>query len=171
LRYLTTGFGWSLLVAFFIIFLVLSHAAVTAYRTVTPSEAEQTVKEIQAQAEKATAESIFINNFFASWTLFIPIVGIFPFLFVIYNTGWVIGLIGLVQDVYPTAIIQNLYTVMFVEFLAYIIALAENIYISYLTLTRGGAAERLPHTIKSYVLYVILLMVGAVMEAAMVVGG
>jgi len=169
LRYLTAGFGWSLLVAFFIIFLVLSHAAVTAYRTVSPSEAEQTVKEMQA--EKVSAGSIFMNNLLASWTLIVPIVGIFPFLFVIYNAGWVIGLIGLAQNVYPTAIIRNLYTVLFVEFLAYTIALAENIYISYLTLTRGGAAERLPHTIKSYVLYVILLMVGAVMEAAMVAGG
>ena len=170
MKYWTSGFGWSLLIAFIMIFLIMLQAAVTAYRTVSVNEAQQTFNQIMAERETLTAFDIFMNNLAASWTLIIPIVGIFPFLVVIYNTGWIIGVLSLAYGIYPAIILQNLIVVGFTEILAYVFLLGENIYLSALTLTGGGARERLPYSLYSIIIYLIMLFIGAIMEISTIAG-
>jgi len=168
MKYLTAGFGWSLLTAFFLISFILLQGAVTAYHTSTISQAQQTFNQILAERETLTAYAIFANNLYASWTLIVPIVGIFPFLIVMYNTGWIIGELSLAAGVYPTIIVWNLITTMFLEILAYTIMLGENIYLSFLILTRGGAKDRLSYALLSLILYVLLLFIAAGVEIALI---
>jgi len=170
MRYWTSGFGWSLLVAFFIIFFVMLQSAVTAYRTVSTGQAQQAFNQMMAEREKLTAMDIFINNLWSTWTLIIPIIGIFPFIVVMYNTGWLIGELSLVYNIYPTIVLQNLVVIGFVEILAYVILLGENIYFSTLTLTGGAYKERIPYVISSAILYLILLFVAAAIEICIIAG-
>jgi len=168
MKYWTAGFGWSLLLAFFIIFFTMLHGAVTAYQTSTIDQAQQALNQIIAERETLTAYAIFTNNLYATWTLIVPIIGIFPFLVVMYNTGWIIGELSLAIGIHPTITISNIIVTMFVEVLAYIIMLGENIYLSFLTLTGGGARERLPYTLLSAILYVILLFIAAGIEISVI---
>jgi len=168
MKYCTAGFGWSLLLAFFIIFLTMLQGAVTAYRTSTIDQAQQALNQIIAERETLTAYAIFTNNLHATWTLFVPIIGIFPFLVVMYNTGWIIGELSLASGIHPSIVLTNLIVTMFVEMLAYIIMLGENIYLSFLTLTGGGVRERLPYTLLSAIIYVILLFIAAGIEIVMI---
>ena len=170
MRYLTSGYGWSLLLSFTLMFAVMLQASVTAYETVSPAEAQQTLQKIEEERATATAASIFMNNLIASSTLFIPIIGVFPFLFVIYNTGWIIGSMSLAYGIYPFTVVSNLFVVNFTEILAYSILMAENVYMSFLTLTRSGATERLPNSIKSILLYFILLFMASLLEINMIQG-
>jgi len=170
MRYWTSGFGWSLLVAFFIIFFVMLQSAVTAYRTVSMDQAQQAFNQMVTEREKLTAVDIFINNLWSTWTLIIPIIGIFPFIVVMYNTGWLIGELSLVYNIYPTIVLQNLVVIGFVEILAYVILLGENIYFSTLTLTGGPYRERIPYVILSAILYLILLFVAAAIEIYIITG-
>jgi len=171
MKYWTSGFGWSLLIAFFLIYFVMLQAAVTAYRTVPMDQARQTFNQMMTERSKLTAMDIFINNLYASWTLIIPIIGIFPFIVVMYNTGWVIGEMSLVYNIYPSVILHYLLIAGFVEILAYAILLAENIYFSALTLMGGSYKERIPYIVVSAILYVFLLYVAAVLEAIVIAAG
>jgi len=170
MKYWTSGFGWSLLIAFFIIFTVMLQSSVTAYRTVTVDQAQQTFNQMVSERETLTAMDIFINNVLATWTLIVPIIGIFPFIVVMYNTGWVIGELSLVYNIYPSIVLQNLIVVGFTEILAYVIMLGENIYFSVLTLTGNGARERLPYVALSVILYLTLLFIGSILEISMITG-
>jgi len=168
MRYLTAGYGWSLLLSFTLIFAVTLQASITAYETASPAEAQQTIHRIEEERAEATAASIFLNNLQASSTLFIPIIGVFPFLFVMYNTGWIIGELSLAYGVYPSTVVSNLFVVNFTEILAYTILMAENVYISFLTLTRSGATTRLPNSIKSIFLYFLLLFIASIVEVNLI---
>jgi len=172
MKYWTSGFGWSLLIAFLLIFIVMLQAAVTAYRTVPEDQAQQAFNQMMAEREKLTAIDIFINNLRSTWTLIVPIIGIIPFIVVMHNTGWIIGELSLVYNIYPSIVLQNLMVIGFTEILAYTIMLGENIYFSASTLTGGTsqAIDRTPHFILSTILYVILLFIGAVIEVMVISG-
>jgi len=171
MKYWTSGYGWSLLIAFFLIYFVMLQAAVTAYRTVPIDQARQTFEQMMAKRSELTATDIFTNNLYASWTLIIPIIGIFPFIVVMYNTGWVIGEMSLIYNIYPSVILHYLFVAGFVEILAYAILLAENIYFSALTLMGGSYKERIPYIAVSAILYAFLLYVAAVLEAIVIAAG
>ena len=66
--------------------------------------------------------------------------------------------------------LQNLVVIGFVEILAYVILLGENIYFSTLTLTGGPYKERIPYVIVSAILYLILLFVAAAIEICIIAG-
>lgn len=170
-RYFSGGFAWSLLVSFILILFVMSTGAMEAYRTITPEQAQETLEEIERQRMEATATSLFLNNFLVSWPLFVPIVGIFPFLMVLYSTGQIIGTLSLAYGLYPTGVITNLIVLGFMEILAYNILLAENVYTSFLALTKTGASERVAtQFFKSAILYMLLLFIAAALEMATIGG-
>jgi len=169
-RYLTAGFGWSLLFAFIVINIALYMGASNAYRTTSVEEAEAYLTQMKAARQEWTPRDIFIHNLKLTWFIIVPTIGAFPFFFVMYQTGWTIGVLSVAYGIAPQTLIAFAWTRGFLEMLAYVIALAENMYLTAMLLAEKFR-ERLPQSAKSWVLYVLLLMIGAVTEYYAIRGG
>ncbi len=171
MAYLTRGFTLTLIIMFLFLVGVLYVSANQAYWTASPEIANQTRKQIEAERQTVTAQSIFINNLLVSIALAIPAIGLFPFLIVWHNTGQIIGLLSLAYGIPPSNYILNLTVLAFPELAAYTILASENIYVTSLAIVKGGAKERLlTQSWKSLLIYLTLLIIGAVTEMAMIGG-
>ena len=167
--YFTRGFFISLVVSFLFLVGFLFAVSYRTYVTASLEEANQTYNYIEQQRASATLQSILINNLMVSLPLLIPMVGLVPFLYVWYNTGTVIGLLSLAYHIPPTIYVLELTVLAFPEFLSYTFLFAENLYVSYLALTRSSPKQRIvKHSWKSIIIYIFLLALSAGLEAAMI---
>ena len=169
--YLSRSFLITLVATFTFLVISLAVVANSTSRTATMQEANQTLQQIQTERETTTAGKIFLNNLFVSFPLMIPAVGLFPFILVWINTGQTIGLLSLATGIPPTEYVLNIVTLAFPEILAYTVLMSENLLLAYKILTKTGATARLKtQTLKSIIIYVALLVLGAITEALMIAG-
>jgi len=169
--YLSRSFLTMLVATFTFLVVSLTVVANNTYLTATIYEANQTLRQIQAQRETATAGKIFLNNLLVSLPLIVPAVGLFPFIIAWINTGQTIGLLSLATGMPPAQYVLSIVTLAFPEILAYTVIMSENLLLTYKILTKTGATERLKtQTLKSIIIYVVLLILGAVTEAFMIAG-
>jgi len=164
-EYLTSAFLLLLCLSFIMLEGMLYFAANQTYLTTTANEAEEMQEQIEKERQTITAFTIFLNNFQVSILLIIPLIGLFYFGWVWNNTAIVIGMLSKAYGINPAIYISTITILVFPEIAAYTVMVAENIYVTLLALTRGGAMERLKHqTWKSLTIYTVLLFVGAVLE-------
>jgi len=164
--YLTRGYAAALVASLLILYFTALTAAVNAYNTATQEQVEEAV---EAQPVNVTVTSIFLHNVAVTWPLTVPAAGIIPFLWVWWSTGYVIGLLSLNYGVTPASALLTLTNAVFPEFLAYAVMLAENLYVTFLALTRGDAIDRLKTEYpKSIAIYLFALLLGAAMEAPLI---
>jgi uncharacterized membrane protein SpoIIM required for sporulation len=169
--YLSRSFLITLAVAFTFLVISLAVVANSTYQTATMQEANQTLQQIQTERETTTAGKIFLNNLLVSFPLVIPAVGLFPFIIAWINTGQTIGLLSLATGIPPTPYVLNIVTLAFSEILAYTVLMSENLLLSYKILTKTEATARLKtQTLKSIIIYMALLILGAITEALMIAG-
>jgi len=169
--YLNREFLTAMIIVFIFLVFSLYVTANNTYKTSTMETANQTLQEIEAQRQTVTAFDIFINNMLISLSMLVPAVGLAPFLLAWINTGQTIGLLSLATGIPPLQYVSNIVILAFPEILAYTVIMSENLLLTYKTLTRTGAKERLTaQTWKSIILYVLLLIIGAVTEAVMIAG-
>lgn len=166
--YLSKGFTLILIFSFaFLIgafYLVGNHA----YLTATFDQANQTRQQIETERPTVTAQSIFVNNLRVSISLFVPAIGIVPFAIVWSNTAVLVGLLAKAYGISPATYVLYLTVLAFPEMAAYTFALAENLYVTILALSKTGAKERIvTNSWKSFIIYFFLLIVGAITEASM----
>jgi len=163
----TIEFVWCLLVSFLLIVGSLWFVADQAHRTVTLEEARQVQIALKARMSERTASSIFVNNLAASWFLVAPYVGLILFGVTLCNTAWHIGVLAVAQQTAPQTLVAKALVFGFAETLAYTVMLAENLYLSWIIVKkpREDATARLTsHSWKSFLLYLVLLFLGAVLE-------
>jgi uncharacterized membrane protein SpoIIM required for sporulation len=154
--------------------------AVTALGTLVPVSNEdakqisddlnQTVDTLNERG--ALTQYIFGNNFLICLLMFIPIIGPLLGLFILFNTGSVIGAISTTAGVSPIlALALTLIPIGLIEFAAYSTAMAESVWLFWRLVTRRGIRElRLTSIFIS--ICAVLLLVGAIVEVAIIsIGG
>jgi len=177
-QYLSKKFLISLIIALATILLVVTLG--TWLGTHVPEdEAQEYWTILESQAEEATWDAIFLNNLTLSLPTLIPFFGIGWILFIMLNTGFFLGAVSIV--IFPGDTLTRLILVLFAIFLfpgfivaffefgAYTLLLGEVFCVTYLALTRSGARERLKkHFWKTLLIYVVLLLIGAYVEEALI---
>ena len=146
---------------------------------VSESEAKEIWNILDKQVREATWHDIFFHNLSLSVLTLIPFIGVGWMLFIMFNTGFFLGAISVV--LLPGDPITRLILVLFVtfvfpgfvvaffEFGAYILLMGEVFYVTYLALTRSGAKQRLrKHFWKTLLIYVVMLLIGALIEKALI---
>ena len=149
-----------------------------AMLTATPTQATHAYQQIKSERQNATWQGIFLNNLRASWFLVIPAFGLVLFFYIWYNTATILGFesahyfanasIGARALDTSIAVLLTL-GVGALEISAYIFACAENLYVTYLTVNRLGAGKRIKkQSWKTFVLYVLLLLIAAMVETLLI---
>jgi len=150
--------------------------AVTAIGTLTPVDPEQanqisdelnqTVSTLNARG--ALTQYIFGNNFLISLLMFIPIIGPLLGLFIMYNTGTVIGAIATAEGFPPLLALALVFIpIGLIEFAAYSTAMAESVWLFWRLINRKGLREiRVTSVFIS--ICAVLLLVGAIVEVALI---
>jgi uncharacterized membrane protein SpoIIM required for sporulation len=173
-KYLTEGFVVLAIIVFVSFYSVIYISAAQIYQVgITPEGSQQanaTYQEIQETRITATAGSIFVNNFLVSIVLVIPIAGLVGFLFVLFNTGQVIGLLAAATGYTPEAyVIATAIPIGLMEVCAYAILGAESMYVAALALNKNEARDRIvKQSWKSFILFIVILLVAAIVEAILI---
>jgi len=160
-----------ILVVFLVLALMTYAIAQETYLTTTPTVANQTQTQINNIRQTITPQGIFFNNFLVSIPALVPVAGLIIFGRVWFNTGQTIGQLAYYTHISPLAYVIGIYVpVGTIESLAYSVILAESLLLTY-ALKKGTFIERLKtQTWKSLILYVALLAIAAIIEAALIKG-
>jgi uncharacterized membrane protein SpoIIM required for sporulation len=159
------------IIAVFILAFIL-----TAVGTLIPVSAEEVNQinddlnqTISSLSERGVlTQYIFGNNFLICLLMFVPIVGPFLGLFIMFNTGNAIGAIAMAEGISPLlALVLVFIPIGFIEFTAYSTAMAESVWLFWRLVTRRGLRE-LRVTSIFISLCAGLLAVGAIVEGALI---
>jgi len=135
-----------------------------------PENAQQIDTEVKNLASTTTWTDIFINNFLLTLVTFIPAFGIFFAVYVQFGTGYAFGALAQVYHVnnLQITLLTLLTPVGILEYSAYILALAESIILIYSIYKKELKKRFITHTWKTLTTVALLLLIGAVIEAAFI---
>jgi len=170
-RYFSKNFIRALIISAIIILSTLLLSSFVGFYA-PPEDAQQLASEIKNLAATTTWLDIFINNFRLTLITFIPGFGIFFAVFVQFSTGYAFGAVA--QTLYETHHVNNLQITLLslvtpvgiLEYSAYILALAESITLVYSIYKKELKKRLVTHTWKTLTAVALLLLIGAVVEAA-----
>jgi hypothetical protein len=167
--YFTRGSTVAILISFVLILgsdlLWANYAMLTA----TPTQANQARQRIESERQTITWPGIFLNNIRASWYLVVPAFGLVLFFFIWYNTATILGFESAYYHINASIAVLFTFVLAFPEILAYILACAESLYVTYLAANKLGAGERIKtQSWKTWIFYVLLLLIGAITEAILI---
>jgi hypothetical protein len=142
--------------------------------SVTSANETQTKVDNQVHDLKASnslMQFIFGNNLIISIVMMLPFAGTGFGMFVLFNTGKVIGAEAVAQSVSPLVMNVALFStpVFWLEFFAYSLAMTESIIFTYYAITHR-ARQEIPKLAISLSLCVGALFVGAILEALIING-
>lgn len=167
-----------LVVTFICFYAIMFFSAMQFYNLgITPQgqeQANQTATQIDTLRQTTTWQSIFVNNLSVSIVLLLPAVGLIAFMIVLFNTGQVLGLLAASNGIHPfTYLVATAIPVGIIETMAYSVLSAEMTYVLALFLSdKSLAYERLGrHSWKSFLVYIVVLILGAVVEIFLIRGG
>jgi uncharacterized membrane protein SpoIIM required for sporulation len=152
--------------------------AVTVLGSLTPisqQDAEQINNDLNQttttlSAQGALTQFIFGNNLFICLVMFIPLVGPVVGLYIMFNTGTVVGAIA-TSGGYPPAlafIALVITPVFWLEFAAYSIAMAESIWLFRRSMQRRFLSELRRNTTLFIAIATVILAVSAFIETALI---
>jgi uncharacterized membrane protein SpoIIM required for sporulation len=135
-----------------------------------PEVANEIANEIENQAATTNWLDIFLNNFGLTLITFVPFFGFAFSIYVQFSTGYVLGALSQTYNVSNVlAMLVTLATpVGLLEYTAYIFALAESIILAYSTYRKELKKRLVNHTWKTLILVASLLLIGAIVEAAII---
>jgi uncharacterized membrane protein SpoIIM required for sporulation len=169
MTYFTRGFKITIFISLVALLCSALIWANYAALTATPAQAEQAYQTITSIRQTATWQGIFLNNLHASWYLVVPAFGVVLFFFIWYNTATILGFESAYYNVNASFAVLLTLGIGAVEISAYIIACAESLYVTYLTVNKLGAEERIKtQSWKTWVAYVLLLLIAARIEAFLI---
>jgi len=168
-RYFSKNFIRMLIISATMILLTLLLSSFIGFGA-PPEDAEQIATEVENLIATATWTDIFLNNFLLTLITFIPAFGIFFSVYVQFNTGYAFGALAQVHHVNNLQItLLTLVTpVGILEYSAYILALAESITLVYSTYKKELKKRLVTHTWKTFIFVALLLLIGAIIEAALI---
>ena len=135
-----------------------------------PEVANQTATEIENLRATTTWAEIFLNNFLLTLITFIPIFGILFAVYVQFSTGYTIGALAQAYHLNNVLVTLTLLTtpIGILEYTAYILSLAESIILVYSAYKKELKKRIVNHTWKTFAIVALLLLIGAVVEAALI---
>jgi len=165
--YFSRRFILALLISATIIFSTLLLASFQGF-SASPETADQVAAEVENLRATTTWMDIFLNNFMLTVVTFIPVFGILFAVFVQFNTGYAIGALAQAYNVnnVQATLILLVTPVGILEYSAYILALAESIIIVYSVYKKELKKRLINQTWKTVAIVALLLLMGAVVEAA-----
>ena len=118
----------------------------------------------------ALVQYIFGNNLLICLVMFIPIIGPLLGMYILYNTGAVIGAIAVNSSFSPVLALIALFItpVAWIEFTAYSTAMAESIWLFRRSLQGRGFRELRKNATLFIAICTVLLAVGAIVETALI---
>jgi uncharacterized membrane protein SpoIIM required for sporulation len=160
------------------IVILLVAIAITGLGSLTPMNA-QDAKQINDDLnqtvttlgnEGALVQYIFGNNLLICLLMFIPIIGPLLGLYIMYNTGTVVGAIATSSGISPALTLIALFItpVAWIEFAAYSTAMAESVWLFRRLLQGRGFRELRKNTTTFIAICTVLLAVGAIVETALI---
>jgi len=160
-----------------IILVLIASVVATGLSTLTPmsqQDAETTYNELNQTVASmkengALLQDIFGNNLMITVMMFIPFIGPILGFYAFYNTGVVIGATGIVHGFHPLIGFASLWLtpIAWLEFAAYSTAIAASLWLTW-RLMHGGAMHELVNTSKFLSICTLILLLGAIIEAALV---
>lgn len=131
------------------------------------NQVNQTVQSLQEH--DTLLQDIYGNNFFLTMLMFIPFIGPFIGSFIFYNTGVVLEAEAIAQGYSPSLVFVSLFInpIFWLEFTAYSIAIASSIWLSARLLQKGFTHE-ITNTAKFMSVCAVILLIGAVVETALI---
>jgi len=167
--YFSKSFIFALFISAALIFSTLLLSSFQGYAA-PPEDVDQIATQIENLRATTRWTDIFLNNFRLTLVTFIPVFGIFFAVFVQFNTGYIAG--ALAQTVHvnnvQVILIALASPVGVLEYSAYIFALAESMIIVYSTYKKELKKRLVNHTWKTLTIVVLLLLIGAVVEASLI---
>ena len=163
------------------IVILLVAIAITGVGSLTPMNA-QDAKQINDDLnqtvttlgnEGALTQYIFGNNLLICLLMFVPIIGPLLGLYIMYNTGTVVGAIATAGGYSPALVLIALFItpVAWIEFVAYSTAMTESILLFRRALQGRGFRELRKNTTMFIAICSVLLAVGAIVETALIAVG
>jgi uncharacterized membrane protein SpoIIM required for sporulation len=118
----------------------------------------------------ALVQYIFGNNLLICLVMFIPIIGPVLGMYIMYNTGAVIGAIAVNIGVSPALALFALFItpVAWIEFAAYSTAMAESVWLFRRLFQGRGFRELRKNTTMFIAICTVLLAVGAIVETTLI---
>jgi len=167
-RYFSRIFLFAFLVSAVAIFSTLIGSSFIGFDA-PPEVADEIAKEVEQLAATTSWVDIFVNNFGLTLVTFVPFFGFAFAMYVQFSTGYAFG--ALAQAYKVNNVLAILFTLAtpigILEYTAYIFALTESIILAYSTFKRGLKKRLVNHTWKTLILVVLLLLIGAIVEAAL----
>jgi hypothetical protein len=132
--------------------------------------AAQIASDEENQAATTTWYYIFINNFGLTLFTFMPFFGFAFEMFTQFDTGYSFGALAQVYQVNNVqAVLITLATpVGFFEYASYIFASAESLVVAYSIYKREFMNRLVNHTWKTLIFVALFLLIGAIVEAALI---
>jgi len=146
-----------------------------SFLPVSPQEANQISNDLNQttttlNAQGALTSFIFGNNLFICLLMFIPIIGPAAGLFVLFNTGTVVGAIAISSGFSPALafIALAITPVFWLEFISYSIAMAESVWLFRRLIQGRGLSELRRNTTLFIAITTVMLASGALIETALI---
>jgi uncharacterized membrane protein SpoIIM required for sporulation len=153
----------------------LAVTSLGALARVEPSEAQdilQDMKILEDMLEVAGVRIIFGNNLIHCLVMFVPVIGPFYGLYVLYSTGKVLAALGLAVGADPLFLFISLfvYPHTWIEYLSYSLAISESCWLLYSIARRGfgGLRNELTNASKVIAICAVLLLLGAIVETSII---
>lgn len=161
-----------------IAFVLVAIVIITSFGTLVPvspeeatnieNEVNQTITSLEQIG--GLVPYIFGNNLMIALIMFVPILGPIFGGYVLFNTGTVVAARATALGYPPTLTFLSLFLtpVAWLEFIAYSTAIASSVWLAVRIFQRNGKHE-IVHTAEFIAIVAVLLLVGALVEAAIVI--
>ena len=156
-------------VLLFVIFFTLGIVAtlVGVFTPIDYASAQVIIQDMPSPSE-ITFLLIIENNLSIALVGFVPIIGIFWTLFVLYSTGVVMSAFAVMGEISPVLyflfLIGN--PIFWIEYIAYTLAMTESSMLIY-SVFKKGVREELKIALLVLIVVILLLVIGAVIEIQM----
>jgi uncharacterized membrane protein SpoIIM required for sporulation len=153
--------------AFFLLSIIITVAGILT--PLSHEEASKIEKELEGIQENVNVQLIFGNNLMICLAMFVPIAGPIFGSYVLHNTGIVIAAMSVTEGLPPILVFALLFVFPFtwLEFLAYSIAFAQSVWLTWRIIQRKGKKELVNMCILISICAVMLL-VAAIVEMAII---
>lgn len=158
------------IVLFFILAVIVTIAGTLT--PLTPSEADSLNQELDQLRGSISVQYIFGNNMMVCLLMFVPIIGPLFGLYVLYNTGVVIGAEAMASlHVSPVLVFLSLFILPFtwLEFISYSTACVASVWLTWRLIQHKGRRE-LVRTGSFIAICAVFLLIAAIVEYLLITG-
>ena len=155
------------ILSFFLLSVIITIAGVLT--PLTASEVTTREEDLKQLRENVSLQYIFGNNLVICLVMFVPVIGPILGLSILYNTGVYVAADSNANNVSPLLAFAFLFIFPFtwLEFLAYSIAFAESVWLTWRVVQRKGKSELMAAS--KFVLIVnVALLLAAIIETAII---